>query len=258
MVKLSIVMPAYNEERRIEKTLERYSDYFESLRKSGKLDYEILIVINNTTDKTEEIVKKFVKKHKQIIYLNLKPGGKGFAIIEGFRDALKRDNDLIGFVDADMSTFPEDFYDLVKKIGNSGGVIASRYIKGGIMDPKPTLQRVIAKRMFNIFTRALLFLPYRDTQCGAKLFSRSAVEEILPDLCMTRWAFDVDLIYTARRNGFDVREIPTKWSDREYATINFWQAGPWMALAIVRLRLLNSFGKSFVRIYDKILKRVPR
>ncbi|MBU1988144.1 MAG: glycosyltransferase [Nanoarchaeota archaeon] len=253
MVKLSIVMPAYNEERRIGRTLEAYSSYFESLRENGELDYEILVVINNTTDRTEEIVKQHMENNKCILYLNLVPDGKGFATIEGFKDALKRENDLIGFVDADLATLPEDFHDLVRKIGNAGGVIASRYVPGAQVHPKQTWQRIIVSRIFNILIRSALFLPYRDTQCGAKLFRRQAIERFLPKVTMSRWAFDVDLIYSARKAGFNVREIPTRWSDKEYSTINFASAGPWMALGIIRLRMLNSPAKIFIRIYDKLL-----
>jgi glycosyltransferase involved in cell wall biosynthesis len=249
-------MPAYNEEKRIGKTLEAYSSYFEDLRKNEKMDYDILVVINNTTDKTEEIVKKIAEANKRITYLNLRPGGKGFAVIEGFKDALKRKNDLIGFVDADMATLPEDFYDLVRRMGKSGGAIASRYIRGAVINPKPTKQRMIAKKVFNLLVRTMLFLPYRDTQCGAKVFRREVLENVLPALTMSQWAFDVDLIYSTKKKGFSVKEIPTKWSDKSYATINFWQAGPLMALGIIRLRLLNSPAKMFIRIYDKLIKNV--
>ena len=253
MDKLSIIMPAYNEEKRIGRTLEVYSFYFESLRKDKILDYEILVVINNTTDRTEEIVREIAGKNKRIIYLNLKPGGKGFAVIEGFKDALKRDNNLIGFVDADMATLPEDFYFLVKNIGNCGGIIASRYIKGSVINPKPTFQRRITSRMFNMLVRSMFFIPYRDTQCGTKIFKRRALESILTSLSMSQWAFDVELIYNLRKKGFAVREMPTKWSDREYSKINFLKAGPWMGLAVIRLRLINSPLKDFVRFYDRML-----
>ena len=258
MNKVSIVIPAYNEEKRIGKTLETYSNYFERLRKKRELDYEILIVINNTTDKTEYIVKAWRKKNKKIRYLNLIRGGKGYALIEGFKDALKRDNNLIGFVDADMATSPEYFYDLIKFIDVYDGVIASRYMKGSIIEPKPTIQRLIAKRIFNFLIRIVLFLPYRDTQCGAKIFKRYALEKVLQDISMSQWAFDVDLLYSLKKIGFRIKEIPTKWSDKEYSKINFWKAGPWMALGVIRLRMINSPLKKFVRIYDKFLGFVPK
>ncbi|MBS3091162.1 glycosyltransferase [Candidatus Pacearchaeota archaeon] len=256
MKKVSIIVPAYNEEKRIGHTLELYSPYFEFLNKIGEIDYEILIVINNTTDRTLEIVKSYAKKNKNIRYLDLTKGGKGYAVIEGFKDALKRDNNLIGFVDADCSTKPEAFYDLIVKISKYDGVIASRYLKKSIVEPKQTLARIVVSRIFNAYIRALLMMPYRDTQCGAKLFKRNALERTLRKLTMSKWAFDVDLIYSMRKEGLHVEEIPTKWSDKTHAKINFMRAGPWMALGILRLRLLNSPFKSMTRIYDKMLNRV--
>jgi len=249
-VKVSVIIPAYNEEKRIGRTLEKYSLYFENLRKSNQLDYEILVVINNTTDRTEEIVKKSAEKNKRINFLNLKPGGKGYAIREGFRKALDDENDLIGFVDADMSTLPEDFYFLIRKIGRDDGIIASRYVKGSVVKPRPSIQRTAASRVFNVFIRGLLFMPYRDTQCGAKLFKTEALKKTISDISMSQWAFDVDLLYCLRKRNYKIKEVPTRWSDREYSKINFMQAGPLMALAILRLRLINSPFKSFIRIYN--------
>ena len=252
MNKLCIVIPAYNEEKRIGKTLERYSLFFEKARKNKELDYEILVVINNTKDKTESIVKSFSKKNKRIIYLNLIRGGKGYAVVSGFADALKRKNELIGFVDADLSTSPEEYLKLVKNISSYDGIIASRYIKGAVLNPPQTISRVISSRIYNFYIRALLFFPYSDTQCGAKLFKRKTLEVILPSLTMSHWAFDVDLLYISKLNGFKIKEFPTYWSDKTHSTINFLTAGPMMALAILRLRLLNSPLKGFIKLYDNL------
>ena len=250
-MKISITIPAYNEEKRIGKTLKTYSTYFEELRKDKKLDYEILVVINNTTDKTENIVKKFVKTNKRIKYLNLKSGGKGYAVVEGFKDSLKRKNDLVGFVDADMATSPEEYYKLITELKNCDGVIASRYVKNAVIKPRPSISRLIAKRMFNFLVRGILFLPYNDTQCGAKIFKREAISKVVNLITMSKWAFDVDLLYTLRKKGFKVKEIPTVWVDKEYSKINFWSAGPWMALGVIRLRLLDSRLKRIVLLYNK-------
>jgi len=258
MHSVSIVIPAYNEEKRIGLTLDAYSKHFEELRKNKQLDYEILVVINNTTDKTEEIIKSRKKKNSKIRYINLKKGGKGYATIEGFKDALKRKNTLIGFVDADLATRPESFNFLIKHIGNAGGAIASRYVKGAVVSPRNTLPRVLASRVYNILIRSLFFMPYRDTQCGAKLFSRSAVESVVNNIGMTKFAFDLELIHKIRLSGFKIKELPTVWSDKKYSTINFWQSGPIMAVAIVRLRILHSPFRRFIRIYDKLIGIIPK
>jgi len=237
---ISIVIPAYNEEKRIGKTLEAYCKFFK--------DAEIIVVINNTDDRTEMIVKKF----PLVRYLNFKKGGKGFAIREGFKDALRRDNDLIGFVDADMSTRPEDYNDLIENIGDNDGIIASRYVKGAVVDPKQSAKRIFGSRLFNALVRMMFLMPYKDTQCGAKVFKREAIEKVIEDLSITQWAFDVNLLYNLRKNNLTIIEHPTTWSDATDTKIDFIHSGTRMALACIRLRLINSPLKFIVNTYDKL------
>jgi len=251
MERISIIMPAYNEEKRISRTLKEYISYFEGLNKKKRLDYEILVVINNTTDRTEEIVKSFQKKSKRLRYLNLKRGGKGFAVIEGFKDALSRNNNFIGFVDADMATSPEEYAKLMFALRSKDGIIADRYKKESKVYPPATFRRLVVARIFNFLIRSIFFLPFKDTQCGAKIFKRKVIEEILPSLSMSQWAFDVELLYNMRVRGFKIISAPTEWIDREYSKINFLKAGPKMALGVLRLRILNSPLRKFIRIYDE-------
>jgi glycosyltransferase involved in cell wall biosynthesis len=248
MRSLSIIMPAYNEEKRIKDTLLAYSKYFNNLSK--KINYNILVVINNTSDNTQGIVKQISKTNKKITHITLERGGKGYATLEGFKLAIENNSDLIGFVDADLATPPEAFFDLVKGIENYDAAIASRYIPGAIVNPKPTIPRYLVSRIYNSLIRAVFLIPHRDTQCGAKLFKLQALKEILPNIGMTRWAFDFDLIYNLRKQNFRIKDIPTKWSDKEYSKINLMEAGPFMALSIIRLRILNSPLKRFIRVYD--------
>ena len=127
MEKLSIVIPAHNEGSRIARTLEDYLSYFSELKQMNVLDFEIVVVLNACKDNTCEIVRKF--KNKELIILDFEQGGKGFAITEGFKDSLKRDADFIGFVDADCSTSPKAFHDLLRNINSADGVIANRWHK---------------------------------------------------------------------------------------------------------------------------------
>ena len=171
MSSLAIIIPAHNEEKRIGKKLETYIPYFSNLVKTGKLEkVKILVVINASTDKTKEIVLKY--RHKNLEFIEFIKGGKGFAVIEGFKHALKDNYTYIGFVDADMATTPDEFYRLLSKIDDYDGVIASRYISGAVLKPRNTIPRIIASRIYNFFIRAVLVVPYRDTQCGVKIFKR--------------------------------------------------------------------------------------
>ena len=253
MSSLAIIIPAHNEERRIEKTINSYITYFDNLIKYGEINIvDFIIVLNACSDRTKEIVIRY--KQKNIKILEFERGGKGFAVIEGFKHALEDDYNYIGFVDADMSTTPQEFYRLILKIGDSDGVIASRYIKGAKLTPKNTLPRIMASRLYNFFIRSVLLIPYRDTQCGAKIFKRETLKKIINKLGMTRWAFDIEILYLINKLGLKLTEVPTVWSNKDYSKINFWKVGPWMTLAIIRLRILKSPFKKMVRIYDKLIK----
>lgn len=257
-MRVSIVIPAHNEEKRIGKTLQAYSEYFEHVRKTDKIDYELLVVINNTKDQTEKVVKLAAKANARIVYLNFKEGGKGFAVIEGFKNALKRNNDFIGFVDADMATSPEEFYLLLENMGAYDGVIASRYLPGASIEPRLSIVRTVGSRLFNFLVRNMFFLPYHDTQCGAKLFSRASLKTTLPSLSMSQWAFDVELLYQMRKKGFRVLEYATQWrgvdSPHLGSNSKFLRAGVFMALGLMRLRLINSHLTWLVRVYNKLAR----
>ena len=253
MEKISIIIPAYNEEKRIKETLNSNLKFFKNLKKRKILDFEMIVAVNGSKDRTIEIVKGFAKKNKELRYLNLKRGAKGYAVIEGFKEALKGKSNLIGFKDADMATSPESFYELIKKINNYDGIIASRYIKGSIIAPKPAPERIFASRIFNFMTKIVLGLHFKDTQCGAKLFKRKSLEKTIPELTFSQLAFDVEILYIMKKLGFKIKEVPTIWSDKEYSKVNFAKSGPVMFLAIIRLRILNSPFKSLIKFYDGVV-----
>ncbi len=256
---ISIIIPAHNEQERIRKTLEKYGKFFKEKKESNKIkDFEILVVVNASNDQTIDIVKKYKSELKELRYLNFKKGGKGFAIIEGFRDALKRDNDLVGFVDADLATSPHSFYDLIKEIKekNYNGAIASRWLKQSIIKTKQPLVRKITSRGFNFLIRSILFLPYKDTQCGAKVFKKNAIKTIINELGITKWAFDIDLLYELKNKGFNIKELPTVWEDKEGSKIDLVKNPIQMFSSIIRLRLIHSPLKFVVRAYDKLPENI--
>ena len=239
-MRLSIVIPAYNEEKRIGKTLKEYVSFFEKAGKEKKLDYQILVVINNTTDRTEQVVKQHQRKYKRIKYLNLKQGGKGFAIIQGFKYSFNKNFDLIGFVDADLATSPKEYWKLVEKIKGYDGAIADRYLPGAVIIPKFSFRRLIVSRVFNLLVRSLFFINCLDTQCGAKLFKKEAVRELIKEITITQWAFDIDLLYTAKLKHFRIVSVPIIWREMSGGSLNILKASIEMFFAIVQLRILKS------------------
>ena len=246
MAKLSIIIPAYNEEKRISRTLEYYISFFSRNIK----DFEIIVVLNGCKDHTLAIVKKFINKNKNVKYLDFKEAiGKGAAIVEGFKKAR---GDLVGFIDADMATLPNAFYDLINNINNYDGIIASRWMKDSIINAKQPLLKRIGSRGFNFLVRLLFNLNFRDTQCGAKLFKKYAIKDILNDLKLTSWAFDINLLYSLKRKKYKIKETPTEWNAVKASHFNLFRAIPEMFLGLIRLRLIYSRFKFIVSIYDKL------
>lgn len=252
-MKAGIIIPAYNEEKRIGNTLKAYSSFLNSKLKNKSFDYEILVVINNTTDNTKGVVEKAMKKDRRIYYINLKKGGKGYAIAEGFKEMLKGNCELIGFVDADNSTDDQAFYDLIENINGLDGLIASRYMPGAIVEPKQPLKRIIISRLGNFFIRSLFLFPFRDTQCGAKVFKRDAVRAVLPTLTLTQWAFDVELLYQMHKKGFRIKDYPTRWRDASGSKLNLQKASLQAFMAVARLRIVNSPLKRSLEIISPVL-----
>lgn len=247
-MRLSIVIPAHNEEHRIGEKLKAYTSYFDTQR---GFSYRILVVTNASRDKTLEIVKAYSKKHPQVRSLDLVKGGKGYAVIEGCKHELSK-AEYIGFVDADMATPPEAFHDLLKKIGTNGGAIASRWMPGSNVKTPQTLSRRFASRVFNFLVRSLFLMPYADTQCGAKLFTREALAKTVSQVGNTRFAFDVELLYRIEKNGFSISEVPTTWEDKAGSSVNVLKVSFEMFMGVIRLRLRESPLSFAIRAYDRL------
>jgi glycosyltransferase involved in cell wall biosynthesis len=253
MKKLSLIIPAYNEENRISNILESYVQFFKEVKiKKGIDDFEILVVVNGSKDRTEEIVKGFSKKYKEIRYLNFKQGGKGFAITEGFKEALRGDSNLIGFTDADMSTPANAFYGLVRNIKNYDGIIANRWDRRSVVK-KQTLIRRFVSRGYNFVVRTLFLFPYRDTQCGAKLFKREVIEKGIKKMISSKWNYDVALLFCLKKETHArIREIPTVWNDEIGSKVNLKKTPIQMLLSAIRLRFIHSPFNFIIRFYRKL------
>ena len=249
-MQLSIIVPAHNEEHRLPKMLDEYLPFF--ARSYGN-DFEMLVVINGSSDETERIARKYAVKYPQLrCIVEPRKIGKGGAIIVGFAQA---GGTLVGFVDADGSTPPVSFQDLVNNIGQADAIIASRRLRGAQVSPRQPWSRRMASRLFNMMVPLLFGLPFSDTQCGAKLIKSQAIRQILPNLGITRWAFDVDLLFQLRQAGYKTIEIPTVWHDVAGSRLEIGRALMEMFAPLIRLRLLYSPFKGIVAFYDRHFAR---
>jgi len=249
-MQLSIIVPAHNEEKRLAKMLDEYLPFFAL---SYGNDFEMLVVINGSSDGTETITKEYTVKFPQMRYIvEPRKVGKGGAIMIGFAQAAGA---LVGFVDADGSTPPAAFQDLADNIGPADAIIASRWLRGAQVSPRQPWSRRMVSRFFNMMVHLLFGLHFSDTQCGAKLIKSHAVRQILPNLGITRWAFDVDLLFQLRQAGYKIIEIPTVWHDVAGSRLEIGRVSTEMFAALVRLRLLYSPFKGVVGFYDRHFAR---
>jgi glycosyltransferase involved in cell wall biosynthesis len=217
---------------------------------------EIIVVVNGSSDNTLAVITEYAGTHPIVSVVNEpRRVGKGGAVMLGLREA---QGALVGFVDADGSTSPEAYYDLVEGIGDAGCIIASRWIKGSVVEPQQPLSRRIASRIFNVVVKLFFGFRVHDTQCGAKLFKREVIDTILPEIGITKWAFDVDMLFCTRRHGYRIVEIPTVWRDAAGSKIRVGRVSTEMALAMIRLRLLYSPFNGIVKLYNRVLKACIR
>ena len=172
---LLLLIPAYNEEHRIEPVLRDYAQFFEK-NYSGK--FQLVVVLNGCTDDTLGVVRRVAAEFPAILRaLEFKePIGKGGALIEGLK--LAAFGDLIGYVDADGATPPRAFLDLVRHIGDADCVVGSRWLPDSVIHQSQTGDRRFASRVFHAIVQLLFRLNIHDTQCGAKVMKREVVEKI--------------------------------------------------------------------------------
>jgi glycosyltransferase involved in cell wall biosynthesis len=201
---VSLIIPAYNEEGRIATLLAslpvREGEY---------------IFVCDGTDSTADLVERFAAFHPDLSIRCLKYTrrlGKGGGVREGIRAASAP---LVGFMDADCSTSVGDMMGLFALIGDGDGVIGSRWIEGAELIERQGFLRRLQSRGFNHLIRLLFRLPYRDTQCGAKVFSKTAVDTVLPSMKSSGFEFDVELLWRLREAGFTIREVPIRWQNNK-------------------------------------------
>ena len=230
-MKLSIIIPAHDEEQRLRSTLDEYLCYFDKVYWG---EFEIIIVPNGCSDNTLEIAKEYQSKRPQVGYSNIdEKVGKGGAVVRGFRIAR---GEVVAFVDADGATRPEELHKLVNRIGTCDVVIGSRWLKGSVIIARQNIVRIAAGRGFNLAVRLMLSLPFADTQCGAKAFKKSAVDAIVDKLQVMNFAFDTELLYVLKKCRYKIEEMPITWEDKRGSTVRLHRIALQTIWTIVRLR----------------------
>ncbi len=245
--KYSIIVPAYNEELRIGAMLNDFLPVF--------ADSELIVVLNGCTDGTQAIVTALAFKWQNLRIVSVESAiGKGGAIRAGFMLAIAP---IVAYVDADGATPAVEMRRLCSALAGFDAVIGSRWMRGSSVRLAQPFMRQLASRVFNLCVRALLGLPYHDTQCGAKVFRRDALSEVLGRVETSNLAFDVDLLFALRQHKRLVREVPTVWRDVAGSRVRLVAASSRMLSSLLRLRVRYSMFRYVIPIFDRLLPTRP-
>jgi glycosyltransferase involved in cell wall biosynthesis len=225
-LRLDIVMPAHNEEDRIGRTLSAYRDACPDPH------VRFLVAMDDCRDRTAEVVQAHADDDDRVELFEYPKLGKGGVIAETFRRA---DADLVGFVDADGATPPQELMRLAEASLEADGAIATRRHPAAVLPARRTFARRLTSAGFALAVRRLLGLDYRDTQCGAKVLRREVVDDILPRLRARDLLFDVDLLASAAEAGHRIVEVPTIWIDQEGSRVSAVGDSGRMGASLLRL-----------------------
>jgi len=210
---LSIVIPAYNEEKRLPGTLQKIDEFL------SRQDYsaEVLVVENGSTDRTAEIVREFSKEHPQFKLISIKERGKGIAVKTGM---LAAQGEYRFICDADLSMPIEEVNKFLPPALEGYDVaIASREAPGAHRFNEPWYRHLMG-RVFNFIVRVLAVPGFADTQCGFKCFTAEAAELVFPKQTMSGWGFDVEVLFIALHHGLKVVEVPVNWYYMENSRVS--------------------------------------
>jgi dolichyl-phosphate beta-glucosyltransferase len=213
---ISIIIAAYNEERRIGESLLKIRDY---LTKRA-LDYEIIVVNDGSTDHTKQILKHYyseITNFKIISYPINK--GKGYALRQGVSASI---GEIVLLTDADLSTPIEELAHMLHLISCSEYevIIGSRALKTSMIIKKQSWWRQGMGKVFNRFVKLIVLNDFHDTQCGFKIFSGKTARSLFKDARVDRFAYDVEILAMAVRKGFKILEAPVKWMNSSASKVN--------------------------------------
>ena len=236
---LSVVIPAYNEARRIGTTLEKVQRYCESAARPT----ELVIVDDGSSDSTPEILKDFQERYSVVRILRNEPNrGKGFSVRRGVLEAL---GEYVLFTDADLSAPIEEADKLLSALESLGAdaAVGSRAIDRQLIGVHQPKFREFSGRFFNLFVRLATGLKIRDTQCGLKLFRRSSTRRAFELQRVDGFGFDPELLFLIERLGGKVVEVPVRWDDNPATKVRFLHDAPKMFFDLVALRWRAATGK---------------
>lgn len=251
MPHLSIVIPAYNEENRIGRTLEGTFEYLDA----QSYDSEVLVINDGSSDQTAKKVLEFANRTKGRLRLIENPGnrGKGYAVRNGM---LQASGEIILFYDADLATptseiakvvgpIEEDRYDIV---------FGSRALNYDLIGVHQSFLRELRGRGGNLLLQGLLGLNFKDTQCGFKAFRRQAAREVFAVQRVDGFGFDPEALYIGQKQGWRLLETPVRWNHVEGSKVTLFATTIKVLLEVLTIRWNDLKGKYDLKTQDLNLK----
>jgi len=234
----SFIIPAYNESERLSVSLPKVLDYI----RKHKLAAEVIVVNDGSSDDTADVVRRFAAASSEIRLLE-NPGnrGKGYSVRNGM---LHGRGDVLLFTDADLSSPIYEAGKLFDAIAHGADIaIGSRWLQAELQTERQPWYRQLYGRLFNLGLKIVLGLPYRDTQCGFKAFSRAAAQTVFSRQQIERWGFDPELLFVADKLRLRTVEVPVEWAHDHRSRINPLRDGLNMGLEMLQVRWNDVRGR---------------
>ncbi len=236
---LSLVVPAYNEERRLPQTLPRIVNFVQAQEYEG----EVIVVDDGSTDATVKVVEEIALEAPFVTLIRNEHHGKGYSVKTG---ALAAKGDYIFLCDADLSMPIDEVSKFVPPALEDYDVaIGSREIAGARRYDEPYYRHLMG-RVYNALVRLVAVRGFQDTQAGFKCFARDTVHDVFPYQTMEGFGFDVEVLFIAQKRGFRIVEVPINWYYMSHSRVNPIGDSVRMFREIVQVRLNNWQG-----LYDK-------
>ncbi len=230
-VTVDVVIPVYNEERALERSITTLRDY---LQKRCPYRWRIVIADNASEDKTLDVARELSSLHPEVTYIHLHQKGRGRALRRAWMES---EADVVSYMDVDLSTNLDAFPPLVDALVKGGHDIAigSRLKKGAKVQRQ--MRREIISRCYNLLMKLMFRNKFSDAQCGFKALTRKAVVDLVPAVEDQGWFFDSELLLRAEEKGYVIHEVPVNWIDDLDSRVNIVQTAWGDLKGLIRVRL---------------------
>lgn len=214
MIDFEIVIPVYNEEEQVEKSVLKLRQFLTN--NFSLFSWNIVVADNASTDKTGKIVSELIKKNSKISYLRLEEKGRGRALKKAWE---KSRAEIVAYMDVDLSTHLKHVPELINSIKKEKYDISigSRLLTGSMT--KRSLKREIISQIYNLIIKLMHKTKFSDAQCGFKAIKKDVFCKLLPLIQNNEWFFDSELLIIAEKKGYKIHEIPVEWNEDMGSTV---------------------------------------